>query len=95
MALFGPRTVKCPAGQWTFLFDHAFVQLPQSWTVTFEAADGAVVSGEVEEKKSSWIFPNAPVPRALAPQLVFQRGWWNTFYSVRVKPTQDLTATIR
>lgn len=94
MALFGPRTVTCPAGQWTTLFDHAFVQMPRSWTVTFIASDGGVVEGEVEEKKTSWIFPNPATSRPLAGQLVFHRGWWNTFYSVRVKPTREVTALI-
>lgn len=94
MPLFGPRNVSCPAGRWTVLFDHAFVQMPRSWTVTFTAADGSAVEGLVEEKKTSWIFPNPPTARPLAAQMVFHRGWWNTFYSVRVKPARDVTAVI-
>ena len=88
------RTVKCPAGQWTAIFDHAFVQLPNAWTVSFAAADGGTVAGEVMEKRSSWIIPNPPTTRPLVSVMAFQRGWWNTFYSVRVKPTSDVIAQI-
>ena len=91
------RTVKCPAGQWTAIFDHAFVQLPRTWTVSFvvAAADDSLIAGEVMEKRSSWIFPNPPMTRPLVAVMSFERGWWNTFYSVRVKPTRDVIAHIR
>lgn len=88
------RKVTCPAGQWTAIFDHAFVQLPNAWTVSFAAADGGTVAGEVEEKRSSWIFPNPPTTQPLQPVMNFRRGWWNTFYLVRVKPTRDVIAQI-
>jgi hypothetical protein len=88
------RTINCPAGEWTTIFDHAFVQIPQSWTVTFGAADGSAVAGDVEEKRSTWIFPNPPTLFELRPVMVFERGWWTTFYRVRVRPTTDLTARI-
>jgi hypothetical protein len=88
------RTVKCPAGQWTAIFDHAFVQLPRAWTVSFAAADGGAVAGEVMEKRSSWIIPNPPTTQPLVSIMTFERGWWNTFYSVRVKPTSDVIAHI-
>lgn len=88
------RTLQCPAGQWTVIFDHAFVQLPRSWTVVFTAADGTPVAGEVIEKRSAWIFPQPPTLAALTTHMVFTRGWWNTFYSVRVRPTADLIAQI-
>ena len=88
------RTVKCPAGQWTAIFNHAFVQMPNAWRVSFTAADGGAVTGEVEEKRSSWIFPNPPKTLTLANVMVFKRGWWNTFFSVHVKPTRDVIARI-
>ena len=88
------RTVTCPAGQWTAIFDHAFVQLPRAWVVAFAAVDGGEVAGEVAEKRSSWIFPNPPTTRPLVAAMSFERGWWNTFYSVRVKPTRDVIAQI-
>jgi hypothetical protein len=89
------RTVTCPAGQWTTIFDHAFVQLPRTWTVAFGAEDGGIVTGEVVEKRSSWIFPNPPTTLALVGVMEFKRGWWNTFYSVHVKPTRDVIARIK
>ncbi len=88
------RKVTCLVGQWTAIFDHAFVQLPNAWTVSFVAADGSEVVGEVMEKRSSWIFPNPPTTRPLMAVMSFERGWWNTFYSVRVKPTCDVIAHI-
>lgn len=88
------KTLRCPAHVWTAIFDHAFVQLPWSWTVRVVSADGAPVAGEVQEKRSSWVFPNAPTSRPLEPTMRFQRGWWNTFYSVKVKPERDVVIHI-
>jgi hypothetical protein len=87
------RTLQCPAGEWTTIFDHAFVQMPWTWIITFTSSDGSPVSGEIAEKRSSWIFPNPPVSRPLVAQMEFHRGWFNTFYSVRVKPDQDVFAS--
>lgn len=89
------RTIPCPAGEWTAIFDHAFVQLPFAWTVDFIAADGAPVAGEVRVKRSSWIFPNPPTLMPLEGMMRFERGWWNTFYAVHVRPESDLVARIR
>ena len=89
------RSVHCPADQWTTIFDHAFVQLPRAWTVSFIAADGGTIMGEVVEKRSSWIFANPPTTLPLLAVMSFKRGWWNTFYSVRVKPTRDIVARIK
>ncbi len=88
------RKVICPAGQWTTIFDHMFVQLPRTWTVSFAAKDGGAVAGEIQEKRSSWIIPNPPTILPLESTMNFRRGWWNTFYSVRVKPTRDVIAQI-
>lgn len=88
------RTITCPANEWTVIFDHAFVQLPWVWTISFATKDGTALEGEVSEQRSSWIFPQPPVTLALANSMVFKRGWWNTFYSVRVKPTSDVIAQI-
>ncbi len=88
------RTVTCPAGEWTAIFDHMFVQIPNGWVVTFSIAGDGVITGEVIEKRSSWIFPGEPKVMPLEPVMTFERGWWNTFYSVRVKPEHDLIARI-
>jgi hypothetical protein len=88
-----PRPFGAP-GAWTAIFDHGFVQIPMSWTVRFESADGESFTGEVQEKRSSWIFPNPPTSRTLESKMRFQRGWWNTFFTVKVKPDRDLMARI-
>ncbi len=93
------RTISCAAGEWTPIFRHRFVQMPYAWTVTFVAADGGpltgAVAGEVKETRSSWIIPNSPTLLPLAATMYFRRGWWNTFYSVYVKPTHDVIAQIQ
>ncbi len=89
------RSIQCPADQWTVIFNHAFVQLPYSWQISFVALDSGPVAGEVLEQRSSWIFPNPPTSRPLLATMSFKRGWFNTFYSVRVKPTRDSIAQIR
>ena len=89
------RTIDCPAGQWTTIFNHFFVQLPYDWTITFRTVDGSPVAGEVSERRSAWVFPQPPLIMPLQPQMHFQRGWWNTFYAVRVNPTRDLIAQIQ
>ena len=88
------RIIACPAGQWTVLFNHAFVQLPWARNVTFRATDGGPVTGEVRVDRSSWIFPNPPRILPLEEVMTFRRGYWNTFFNVQVKPTQDVVATI-
>jgi hypothetical protein len=89
------RKVQCPAGEWTAVFNHAFVQLPHEWTVTFSTVEGGTVEGEVEIQRSSWIFPNQPETQPLEATMTFQRGWWNTFFKVSVKPTRTVVAQIR
>ncbi len=89
------RTISCAAGEWTPIFRHHFVQMPYAWTVTFAAVDGGIVTGEVKETRSSWIMPNPPTLLPLTATMYFQRGWWNTFYSVYVKPERDVVAQIQ
>lgn len=88
------RKVECPAGQWTVIFNHAFVQMPHTWTISFTATDGTAVEGEVEEQCTLWIIPQPPTTYTLTGRMVFRRGWWNTFYSVRVKPMGNVIAEI-
>ena len=47
------------------------------------------------ETRSSWIFPQPPKSIPLLPLMLFKRGYWNTFYAVRVKPSHDLIAQIQ
>lgn len=88
------RTIVCPADEWTVIFDHAFVQLPWSWDVSFVANDGDTVAGEVVIVRSQWVFPQPPISMPLTATMQFTRGYWNTFYQVRVRPTGNVVARI-
>jgi hypothetical protein len=90
MGLFGPKRIVCRAGQWTALVDTAFAQLPKCWQVRFEGD----VRGELEERKSKWVFPGSPTRRPLEPQMILERGYWNTFYRAHVRPDRDVVAIV-
>ena len=92
--MFGKKTIMCPAGQWTTIIQSRFAQMPATWDVQLRS-EGGDVAGEFEEKKSSWIFPGQPVSGQLQESLTFERGYWNTFYSVRIRPQTAVTAQIR
>jgi hypothetical protein len=90
MGLFGPKRISCPAGQWTTVLKTSFAQIPKSWRIRFEGEP----RGEYEEKKTAWIFPTTPVRGTISPVMDFHRGYWNTFYSVRVFPAGDVVAVV-
>jgi hypothetical protein len=92
---FDPKQVRCPAGEWTTLIDNAFVQMPREWEIAFEAEDGVPIEGEYEVSKTAWIFPTKPERGQLQPRMAFERGWFNTFYKLRVRPTRAVAVTIR
>jgi hypothetical protein len=92
--MFGPKKIDCPAGQWVTLIHTSFAQMPKSWTVTFQSADGRKVEGTYTESKSTWIFPGTPTNGPISQTHVFERGYWNTFYSVMVKTDVDAVAEI-
>ncbi len=94
MGVFGGRReLLCPGGVWTTLVDDAFVQMPREYRLTI-ASQGGPIDGTLEEKKSRWIFPGSPVAMPLAPSMVVYRGWWSTFFRVRIRPTHDVTVII-
>jgi hypothetical protein len=88
------KTITCPAGQWTTIIRSLFAQMPASWELHLRS-EGSDVEGEFEETKSAWVFPGKPVSGQLREHLTFERGYWNTFYSVRIRPRTTLTAEIR
>ena len=91
--MFGrQKTISCPGGQWTTVIHTRFAQIPVSWTLSIQ--DGANLSGEFEETKSSWIFPGTPLKGPLQAQMRFDRGYWNTFYKVRVFPVDTITLVL-
>jgi len=90
--MFGKKSIECPAGQWTTVIRSRFAQMPAVWEVRLRTEGGGEVAGEFEETKSKWIFPGRPVTGQLRERLTFERGYWNTFYSVRVRPRYHVTA---
>jgi hypothetical protein len=52
------------------------------------------VAGEFEESKTTWVFPGTPRTGPLQPEMVFERGYWNTFYTLRFRPVDTVTVTI-
>ena len=89
MGLFGPKRIQGRRGVWTTIISNAFVQMPVVFDVRIVTADGSPVDGLYEEKKSLWIFPGTPLQGRLAPVMAFERGYFNTFFSVKVCPTAD------
>lgn len=87
------RTLTCPAGLWTTVIHTPFAQLPATWTLRL-AADRGAVAGEFEESKSTWVFPGTFRTGPLQPEMVFERGYWNTFYTLRLRPVEAVTVTI-
>ena len=92
--MFGRRrTLTCPPGVWTTVIRTPFAQMPVTWKLRLVAARGDV-AGEFEEIKSAWVFPGTPKTGPLQPEMVFERGYWSTFYTVRFRPREAVTVTI-
>ena len=90
-----PRLQRCPAGQWTVLISNFGSGYPRSFQVRLRSEAGGAVSGQYQEKRATWIFPNAPVTGALAPVLTFHRKWINAIYKVSIRPDQDVVAEVQ
>jgi hypothetical protein len=87
------KTLTCKAGEWTTIIHTRFAQLPMSWTMQTNA-EVTEALGEFHEAKSSWIFPGKPVVGLLHHGMVFNRGYWNTFYKVRIRPSKTITISL-
>lgn len=74
------------------MVSNAFVQLPKVFDIEFQGE--GPLEGQIEEKKSSWIFPGTPQLRPLQQRVSLERGYWNTFYKIRVFPSRDVVAVI-
>ena len=94
-AMGKPRLQRCPAGQWTVLISNFGSGYPRTFEVRLRGEAGGPVSGQYQEKRATWIFPNAPVTGALAPTLSFHRKWINAIYKVSIRPDQDVVAEVR
>ncbi len=87
------KTFYCKGGEWTTIIHTRFAQLPKSWML-YVPAEANVALGEFEEVKSSWILPGQPQLGPLCPEHILNRGYWNTFYKVRIRPLQTITVTL-
>jgi hypothetical protein len=67
--------------------------MPARWTVRVQG-DGDASMGEYEETKSAWVFPGTQTVGPLHEEMVFGRGYWNTFYKVRIRPVETITVTV-
>lgn len=94
MGIFGTKHIECPANQWTQIISNAFVQMPAVFDVRIRTKSGAPVVGAVGEKASRWIFPGQVKQTPLAARMTFERGYFNTFYSVMIRPTEDCLVEI-
>lgn len=95
MGLFGNKTVECPAGKWTTIISNFGTGMPRTFTVAFTTSSGDDLTGEFEERKYFWIFPQKPVRGPLVPLMKFRRQWINGIYKVRVRPDSPATALFR
>jgi len=76
------------------IISNAFVQMPVSRRIKFVSESGEMIDGTYSEKRFMWIFPQTPTDGRLEAEMVFDRYWINTFYSLQICPTVDLTAEI-
>jgi hypothetical protein len=92
--MFGSHKIlTCNGGEWTTVIHTRFAQLPMSWRVG--VLDGALDAlGEFEETKSAWIIPGTPTAGAMQAQIAFVRGYWNTFYKVRIRPIRTIKISV-
>lgn len=94
MGMFGTKKIFCPKNEWTMIISNAFVQMPVSRRIKFVSESGEMIDGTYSEKRFMWIFPQTPTDGRLEAEMVFDRYWINTFYSLQICPTVDLTAEI-
>lgn len=95
MGLFGTKTVECPAGEWTTIISNFGTGTPRTFEVAFATSSADGLTGEFEERKYFWIFPQEPVRGPLVPHMKFHRQWINGIYKVRVRPGSTTTARFR
>ncbi len=94
MGIFGIKKVFCPKNEWTTIISSYFAQMPVSWQIKFVSENGEAIDRIYSEKRFFWFFPQPPTEGKLVAEMIFDRYWINTFYSIKICPTVDLTAEI-
>jgi hypothetical protein len=89
------KPIHCKAGEWTKLVSNFGSGYARTFEVHLTAANGGPIEGEFEERRAWWIFPQSPQRGPLAPEMQFHRKWINAIYSIRIKPSRDVTAIVR
>jgi hypothetical protein len=95
MGVFGKKRVECPAGRWTTIISNFGTGMQKTFTIAFLSESHDDVSGEWEERKYMWIFPQSPTRGPIVPLMKFNRDWINAIYKVRVKPDFDIYAEFK
>ena len=95
MALLGPREVRCPAGVAARILVTRAGGMPASWRVRFDPPGAATGTAVVRRS----VLPlgiglQPPEARPLAPEMMFERGWFDASHQVVVEPDHDVTAII-
>ena len=94
MTLFKPKQITCPKDTWVRIISNFGRGFPQTFKVSFNTADGSMVSGTYKENRYAWIFPRPPVEGTLSPTMSFRRFWINGIYSADVRTDQEATAYV-
>ncbi len=88
------RTQTLKAGETTRIIHRVAHNLPQSFSFTAQATDGAPVQGEIKVQGSSGPFPKAATTQPLKATNTVSKGVRDTFYSVYATPAQDTEITL-
>lgn len=87
-----PKTAR--KGERTKILSTFSNSLSMTYRFKFQPVDaGEKLSGRVEIRGSSWLFPKAPRFQELEPITEVSKGMWDTLYSVYVLPDCDVTIT--
>jgi hypothetical protein len=79
-------------GERTRVLHLLFDSIPQQVKFTAAPASGeGPVRGSVEVVGSNWIFKKPPLHHELAPEQRFDKGFWDSIYSIYVTADEDVT----
>lgn len=89
------KQVIVRAGERTRLFGSFSNSVPATYRFSAEPlVEGEGVSGRVEVKGSTWLFPKPASTQELQAENSVTKGAWDTLYSVYVTPGSDVRITL-
>ncbi len=86
------KTLK--AGETTRILRRVAHNMPQSFTFTARALNGADVLGEVKVQGTAGPLPKPATTQPLQAKNKVSKGAWDIFYSVYITPDQDTEITL-